>query len=292
MKNIFLLIIYFALSATGFSQTLNSVYEKVKNSIATIYVYDENRNLVKVGAGFAYTADGQIVTSYSLISSGMYVKVKINYTEYIPDAIWKLDRRRDVVVYKIAVKNLQALSVGSSDNVKIGDQVFLLGNPLGYEKSFLEAIISSKRDFGAGKIYFQISLNTNSGVLGSPLLDLYGNVIGILNAISHPKDNIMMATQINSVKQLLESSATRSLPVPNYFIYEQPKTNYNIGLSYESKGEHSTAIWYYLKSLKDEVKAETYRRLAYCHEQLGNMNAAEEYYRKAKQLESEEDKNR
>lgn len=290
-KNIIILFFVFLLNLS-YSQNLNSIYEKVKNSIATIYVYDENRNLVKVGAGFVYTPDGQIVTSFALSSSGMYVKIKVNYVEYIPTAIWKLDRRRDIVVYKIPAKNLPNLSIGNSDDVNIGDRVFLIGNPQGYERSFLESIISSKRDFGAGKIYFQISLNTSSGVLGSPLLDQYGNVIGILNSVSNPADNIMMATQINSVKSLLESTNAKSIPVPNYFTYEQPKTNYNIGLAYESQGDHSTAIWYYLKSLKDEVKPETYRRLAYCHEMLGNMNAAEEYYRKAKQLELELERNK
>lgn len=77
----------------------------------------------------------------------------------------------------------------------------------------------------------------------------------------------------------------KNFSVPNFFVYEKPLTNFNLGLSYESMGNHATAIWYYLKSLKDEVTPETYRRLAYCHEQLGNYKIAESYYKRAKELE-------
>lgn len=263
------------------------IFEKAKNAIAIVNVYDENRNLMRIGAGFTYTPDGQIVTTYSLVNGGTYIKIKVNDKEYVPLAIYKIDRRRDVVVYKVDDNNLPFLGVANSDYVKIGDRVFTIGNPKGFERSFSEGIISAKRDFGAGKIYFQFTGQTIEGMEGSPLLNENGDVIGIITSRSYMERDLNFAIQINSIKGILELSEVKNYSVPNFFVYEKPLTNFNLGLSYESMGDHATAIWYYLKSLKDEVTPETYRRLAYCHEQLGNFKVAESYYRKARELEKE-----
>ena len=291
MKKNFLLVasVVLMLIATNlFSQKMPSgydIFEKAKNAVAIINVYDEKRNLIRIGAGFTYTPDGQIVTTYNLVSGGTYVKIKVNDKEYVPMAIYKIDRRRDVVVYKIDDNGLPFLSVANSDYVKVGDRVFTIGNPLGFERSFTEGIISAKRDFGAGKVYFQFTGPTTEGMEGSPLLNENGDVIGIISSRSYMDRNVNFAIQINSIREILESTDVKNYSVPNFFVYEKPMTNYNLGLSYESKGDHATAIWYYLKSLKDEVTPETYRRLAYCHEQLGNFKTAESYYKKARELE-------
>jgi len=261
------------------------IFEKAKNAVAIINVYDEKRNLMRIGAGFTYTPDGQIVTTYNLVSGGTYVKIKVNDKEYVPMAIYKLDRRRDVVVYKIDDDGLPFLSVANSDYVKVGDRVFTIGNPLGFERSLTEGIISAKRDFGAGKVYFQFTGPTTEGMEGSPLLNENGDVIGVISSRSYMDRDLNFAIQINSIKEILESTDVKNYSVPNFFVYEKPLTNYNLGLSYESMGDHATAIWYYLKSLKDEVTPETYRRLAYCHEQLGNFKTALSYYKKARELE-------
>ncbi|MGB9664998.1 MAG: trypsin-like peptidase domain-containing protein [Ignavibacteria bacterium] len=289
-KNLQLILFFllFFVTAKIYSQQFPSgyeIFEKAKNAVAIVNVYDENRNLMRIGAGFTYTPDGQIVTTYNLVNGGTYVKIKVNDKEYVPVAIYKIDRRRDVVVYKIDDNGLPFLSVANSDNVKVGDKVFTIGNPLGFERSFTEGIISAKRDFGAGKVYFQFTGPTTEGMEGSPLLDEYGNVIGIISSRSYMDKNLNFAIQINSIRVILESTEVKNYSVPNFFVYEKPLTNFNLGLSYESMGDHATAIWYYLKSLKDEVTPETYRRLAYCHEQLGNFKIAESYYKKAKELE-------
>lgn len=263
------------------------IFEKAKNAVAIVNVYDENRNLIRIGSGFTYTPDGQIVTTHSLVNGGTYVKIKVNDKEFAPVALYKIDRRRDIIVYKVDGSNLPFLSIGNSNDVKVGDRVFSIGNPRGYERSFTEGLVSGKRDFGAGKIFFQFTGPNEQGMVGSPLLNEKSEVIGIISSRSYMNEDINFAIQINSVKEILESTDVKNYSVPNFFVYEKPPTNFNIGLSYESMGDHATAIWYYLKSLKDEVKAETYRRLAYCHEQLGNFKFAEDYYRKARELDGE-----
>lgn len=283
----------FVLTSTIYSQRFPSgfdIFEKAKNAVAIIHVYDENRNLLRIGAGFTYTPDGQIVTTYNLVSNGTYVKIKVNDQEFIPLAIYKIDRRRDIIVYKVDGNNLPFLSVANSDNVKVGDRIFTIGNPKGFERSFSEGLISAKRDFGAGKVYFQFTGPTTEGMEGSPLLNENGEVIGIISSRPYMERDLNFAIQINSIKEILESTEVKNYSVPNFFVYEKPLTNFNLGLSYESMGNHATAIWYYLKSLKDEVTPETYRRLAYCHEQLGNFKIAESYYRKAKELEESSSK--
>lgn len=285
---ILMLVFVLTLASNIYSQQFPSgyeIFEKAKNSVAIVNVYDENRNLLRIGAGFTYTPDGQIVTSHSLVNGGTYVKIKVNDMEFAPSALYKIDRRRDLIVYKVDGSNMPFLPVGNSDNMKVGDRIFTIGNPKGFERSFSEGMISGKRDFGAGKVFFQFTGMGLPGMIGSPLLNEDAEVIGLVSSRSYMTEDINFATQINSLKPLLESPEVKNYSVPNFFIYEKPPTNFNIGISYESMGDHSTAIWYYLKSLKDEVNSETFRRLAYCHEQLGNFKFAEDYYRKARDLD-------
>lgn len=195
--------------------------KKAKNAVAIINVYDEKRNLMRIGAGFTYTPDGQIVTTYNLVSGGTYVKIKVNDKEYVPMAIYKLDRRRDVVVYKIDDDGLPFLSVSNSDYVKVGDRVFTIGNPLGFERSLTEGIISAKRDFGAGKVYFQFTGPTTEGMEGSPLLNENGDVIGVISSRSYMDRDLNFAIQINSIKEILESTDVKNYSVPNFFVYEK-----------------------------------------------------------------------
>jgi S1-C subfamily serine protease len=286
---ILILIFVITIASTLYSQQFPSgyeIFEKAKNSVAIVNVYDENRNLLRIGSGFTYTPDGQIVTTHSLVDGGKYVKIKVNDIEFTPSALYKIDRRRDIIVYKVNGSNMPFLPVGNSDNMKVGDRIFTIGNPKGFERSFSEGMISGKRDFGAGKIFFQFTGMGLPGMIGSPLLNENAEVIGLVSSRSYMTEDINFASQINSLKPILESTEVKNYSVPDFFIYEKPPTNFNIGLSYESMGDHSTAIWYYLKSLKDEVTSETYRRLAYCHEQLGNFEFAEDYYRKARELDN------
>lgn len=285
---IFILVLPVFIQSKIYSQNFPSgyeIFERAKNSVAIINIYDANRNLIRIGAGFTYTPDGQIVTTYNLINGGTYIKIKVNDKEFVPVALYKIDKRRDVVVLKVNGEDLPYLPTGNSDYVNVGDRVFTLGNPRGFERSFTEGIVSSKRDFGAGKVYFQFTGETTEGMEGGPLLNDKAEVIGIISKRFYMEKGLNFASQINSIRDVLESSEVKNYSLPDFFLYEKPKTNFNIGLSYESMGDHATAIWYYLRSLKEEVNPETYRRLAYCHEQLGNFDRARDYYKKARELE-------
>lgn len=260
------------------------IFKRAKNAVAIINVYNANRNLIRIGAVFTYTPDGQIVTTYNLVNGGTYIKIKVNDKEFVPVSLYKIDKRRDVVVLKINDENLPYLTTSSSNYAKVGDRVFTIGNLKGFERTFSEGIISSKRDFGAGKIYFQFTGKTTEGMEGESLLNDRAEVIGIISKRFYMEKDLNFAIQINSIRHILESTEVKNYSLPDFLLYEKPKTNFNIGLSYESIGDHATAIWYYLRSLKEEVNPETYCCLAYCHEQLGNFDRTIDYYKKAREL--------
>lgn len=285
---IFILVLSVFIQSKIYSKNFPSgyeIFEKAKNAAAIINVYNGNRNLIRIGAGFAYTPDGQMVTTYNLVNCGTNIKIKVNDKEFVPVSLYKkIDKRKDVVVLKINDENLPYLTTGNSNYAKVGDRVFTIGNLKGFERTFSEGIISSKRDFGAGKIYFQFTGKTTEGMEGESLLNDRAEVIGIISKRFYMDKNLNFAIQINSIRDILESTEVKNYSLPDFFFYEKPKTNFNIGLSYESMGDHATAIWYYLISLKEEVNPGTYRRLVYCHEQLGNFDRTRDHYKKAREL--------
>lgn len=139
------------------------------------------------GSGFIVTADGYIVTNYHVISGGRSVKVTLyNGNSYDAEIIGG-DEDYDIAVIKINAADLQAVTFGDSDKLNVGEKVLAIGNPLGeLTFSMSEGIVSCvNRAINVDGTPFnmiQIDASVNPGNSGGPLLNTYGEVIGIVSA--------------------------------------------------------------------------------------------------------------
>ena len=168
--------------------TAAEVYAKVSPSTVTV-LGNYNTDTYSVGTGIIFTADGYIVTNYHVIAgcSGCTVWVT---DEYGADITYEAkfvggDEQKDLAVLKIDATGLPAAEFGISSDLVVGDKVYAIGNPLGTELrgTFTDGIVSAvDRNVevdGVTMTLVQTNAALNHGNSGGPLINSYGQVVGI-----------------------------------------------------------------------------------------------------------------
>jgi Do/DeqQ family serine protease len=165
-----------------------------------------------LGTGFIVSEDGYICTNYHVVAGVDKVKVKVDKTSYDARVIG-FDERTDLALLKINVKDkLSPVYFGDSDTISVGDWSIAIGNPFGLDRTFTVGIISAtaRRDLdlmGDSQTQIQTDASINPGNSGGPLLNIYGEVIGVNRMIysqSGGNIGIGFAIPINTAKNVLE----------------------------------------------------------------------------------------
>ena len=189
---------------------------KVRNSGSSIFS-DENITDLGLGTGVIVTSDGYIVTN-AHVSGEKYSKCYVTLASgktYNGDVVWS-NTDIDMAIVKINQKNLQTAKLGDSDNIKVGETVYAIGNPIGYEfqRTVTSGIISAmdrtiKFEEDEKEIYMEDLIQTdatiNPGNSGGPLVNAEGQVIGINGVKITSAEGISFAIPINSIKNVINS---------------------------------------------------------------------------------------
>jgi len=175
---------------------LENAIEKVAKSVVAIQVTTSTGNSY-FGSGLITTSDGSIITLASLTPKGSKFNIFVN-GEKTDFKVQKTDYKNNLILIKIEQNNLPTVGFASFDKIKLGQRVFLtafssikitdrLANE-GIVKSFNEEIIKT-------------NISEKSIITGSPLFNIYGELVG-LNYID--SDNKVSAVPINTIKTFLE----------------------------------------------------------------------------------------
>ena len=168
----------------GEKLSIQDMYEKVNPS--TVLVVADKGEQASIGTGVIMTADGYIITNAHVISGGKDCWIALD-TGYTYDAkLVGYSEERDLAVLKaVDAADLPAASFGDSDLCRMGDTVYAIGNPLGVELrgTLTDGIISAiNRDVqvdGRVMTLLQTTAALNNGNSGGPLINEYGQVVGI-----------------------------------------------------------------------------------------------------------------
>lgn len=145
-------------------------------------------NAQSVGTGFYITREGHIATNYHVIEKAKSITIKDNNNNVYSAAIIATDVANDLAIIKVdnADKNNAYVKISRSDNVSKGQKVFTLGFPnvslQGTEVKYTDGVISSLAGILDQPNSFQISVPVQPGNSGGPLIDEYGNAIGVIVA--------------------------------------------------------------------------------------------------------------
>jgi len=144
--------------------------------------------LMALGSGVIVQRDGTILTNYHVIDGAEQIQVELTNHRVFKAKVVGSDPPSDLAVLKIDAKDLDALSLGNSDQVRVGDIALAIGNPLGLGQTVTAGIISAKgRATGLSDGSFEDFLQTdapiNQGNSGGALINTQGELIGISSQI-------------------------------------------------------------------------------------------------------------
>lgn len=141
-----------------------------------------------LGSGVVVSKDGYIITNNHVVDGANEIIVSIagGKKEYAAKLIGK-DEKSDLAIIKIEAKDLNAITFFNSDEVKVGDVVFALGNPFGVGETITQGIVSATGRSGMGIVeyedFIQTDASINPGNSGGALINSAGQLIGINSAI-------------------------------------------------------------------------------------------------------------
>ena len=168
----------------GKELSIQEIYQKVNPSTVTVLTGMSDGSAM-VGTGVIFTEDGYILTNAHVIAGGSECYVVLDTGENHRARLLGLDEEKDLAVIKISAKGLPAAEFGDSDALTVGDPVYAIGNPLGVELrgTLTDGIVSAiNRDVyvdGVTMTLIQTNAALNNGNSGGPLINVYGQVVGI-----------------------------------------------------------------------------------------------------------------
>lgn len=190
----------------------------VQNSIVYIEVYSNYYNketLVGTASGIIISKDGYIVTNNHVVEDCEKYTVKVNSTDSMESKTYDAqlcgtDADTDLAVLKIDGTNLPAAKLGDSDKLHLGDDVVIIGNPLGYETSVSKGVVSGLNrqvsDSVRGLSSIQTDAAINRGNSGGALFNAYGEVVGVVNEkrVDNYAESLGFAITINEAKGVID----------------------------------------------------------------------------------------
>jgi serine protease Do len=173
---------------------------------------DDDQRQDSGGSGFIVTEDGYVLTNYHVIEDADKVVVQLSDENKQYEAtVVGTDPTTDLALLKItATRKLATITLGDSDQVRVGEWVIAIGNPLAYDHTVTVGVVSAKgrklaglsRDVSLDN-YIQTDAAINRGNSGGPLMNLKGEAVGINSAISVAGQGISFAIPINMARDVM-----------------------------------------------------------------------------------------
>ena len=204
------------------------VYAANVNSVVSINVtgtsgtnwFGQPVQTASAGSGFILTSDGYIVTNYHVVGDAQTIQVTLYSGDTYDAQYVGGDEDYDIAVIKIEATGLQAVTLGNSEELNVGDHVLAIGNPLGdLTFSMSGGMVSSvNRTINVDGTPFnmiQTDASINPGNSGGPLLNSYGEVVGIVSAKysstgsnGETAEGLGFAIPINDVSSMIQDIMT------------------------------------------------------------------------------------
>jgi len=160
------------------------------------------------GSGFIIRADGYILTNSHVVRGASKIKVTLTDRRVLEGKVIGIDSFSDLAVVKIDATNLPVVKMGSSSNLRPGEFVIAIGNPLGFDHTVTFGIISAVgrtiTDVNGNINFIQTDAAINPGNSGGPLLNLDGEVIGVNTAMQANAQNIGFTIPIDIAKGVVD----------------------------------------------------------------------------------------
>ena len=272
------------------------IYKKTNGAIVRIYTYYDDNTPFSQGSGVILKNEGWIVTNYHVLGDATILYAEHNGKLFKMDSVLAVDKIKDVLVLQLSkqendkeFKSIPNLKIGNSDRLKVGQKVYAIGSPYGFENTITEGIISGLRtSFSSEQGFIQISAPISSGSSGGAIINGRGELIGISTMVysGETAQNLNFAILINDVLETARNGKgyTKSLSNKSTDYLNQVDYYYQKGLSDFSSGNYVIAIKGFQSGLpvgNDDSKAILYYYIGLAYHQLGQFDSALANYAKS-----------
>jgi hypothetical protein len=230
------LLTFFSIFLTGqlFAQsTLSSAINKSLPAVFLIRTYDVNDNEIAQGTGFFIDSLGKGVTNYHVLAGASKAQITMSDgREYPIERLWAMDELHDVIGFAIRNTSKQKFKFLklNSKSPQLGEEVFTIGNPSGLSFTTSNGIVSSVREDEKDGTIIQTTTPISPGSSGSPLLNLKGQVIGIISFSYVNGQNLNFAFSSKYITSMKDNGVNYPYPVD-----DNPKSPNSKGVNFLMK---------------------------------------------------------
>jgi S1-C subfamily serine protease len=207
------LLVPVAAHAEPCDDPLSTLFERVSPAVVSIQARKINkakphrRFETIVGSGVIIEKDGQVLTNAHVVDGAVSLQVTLDAGNHHAAKLMGIDPVLDLALVRIDTKvPLPAARLGDSSQLRVGDEVVAIGNPVGLDQTMTRGIVSGLNRILTGvsdEPMIQTDAPINPGNSGGPLLDRCGAVIGINTFISEDAHAIGFAVPVNAAKTVL-----------------------------------------------------------------------------------------
>ncbi|NUM35859.1 MAG: protein kinase [Candidatus Brocadiae bacterium] len=215
---LFALLFYFPsrfpkeISQTPIKWNASQIYERCSSSVVLIRNEKEKNSQVSSTIGSGVIIEWQekqlILTNAHVVDGLLFVKVELKDGNIFSGEVLHLDRNDDIAVIKIpqGVHKNSAIPLASPSQIKVGEDVFVIGHPKGYRWSLTNGTISAIRGDS-----IQTDAAINPGNSGGPVLNSQGLMVGLTKSVEGNSQSIGFAISVKKIQKFL-----MNLPVKNF----------------------------------------------------------------------------
>jgi tetratricopeptide (TPR) repeat protein len=288
---VYLMLVSVLVSATLLSPMraaaqADKIYAENSKAVVVVIAANEETRSINQGSGFIVREDGAVVTNYHVINTASKIRVKAGEQIFDVEGLLYTDVENDVAILKINGKNLQTVKLGDLEKAQVGEKVFVISSPQGFENTVSEGILSGIRRVDETRKVLQITAAISPGSSGAPVFNGRGEAIGIATFLVAEAQNINFAMPINLIKDKL--NATTLVTAGEACSADFTKTAecwFYQGVAYGSNGMYEKSLEAFGKAIRIKQDFhEAYFNLGISYIGLGMYNEAREALEKVLQM--------
>jgi len=277
---LYMLVLAAAVGASALAEeSIIQVVKQVSPAVVTVITYDSNGEKQSQGSGF-YIDTSHVITGWHVIEDASRAEVKCaNGKVYQVKAVVAKSESADLAKLELAEPNLTVTPLMVSAQIpQPGERVVVVGSPLGLEATITDGIVSGVRDIPELGQVIQISAPISKGSSGSPVVNMNGEVVGVVQAIRGGGQNLNFATPGPQILAL-KPTGNRNLAAKPGEIGRGPAVtmdeSFATGLTLFQAEEYEKALPYFLEVVRhDPGQYLGWFMVGHCYINLGKYNEA------------------
>jgi tetratricopeptide (TPR) repeat protein len=271
-------------------ENLPVLIKRVEPSIVVVITHNHQGKILGQGTGFFVNSEGDVITNRHVLEGANTVEIKTNGGKiYKVEKISADDKEGDLIRLAVDLQGdmMRPMSM-SSTMPEVGERIFVIGTPLGLEKSVSDGIVSAVREVPEFGSIIQLTAPISPGSSGSPVVNMKGEAIGVATFFVVAGQNLNFAIPVERIRKMI-SEETKTVAEwgdrRKGELRSEAEEIYLLGLRLLWIEDYKQALVFFEEAVKrDPFLANAHFQKGYCLAKLGLYNEAIGAYREATRL--------